>query len=166
MNLEEFVDIIGFEGLYKINKNGDIYSVKRNKILKQQIHKGYYFIKLNKNSKQTTYQMHRLIALYFIPNDNINKNCVDHINGDKTNNNISNLRWVRKIDNDRNHKTNYIGEYIRKDNGKTYYQAHYSIYIDDERISYKKKSQNHHEVEKWIEEMKIKYPNPYTAGRI
>ena len=164
--MDEFIDIIGYEGLYKINKNGNVLSYHSNKIIKQQINKGYYFIKLSKNRKQKTYEIHRLIALHFIPNDNENKNCVDHIDGISTNNNISNLRWVRKIDNDRNHKTNYINQNIRSDNGKITYRGHYSIYINDERISYSKQSQHRNVVEEWIEKMKKDYPNEYIAGRI
>jgi hypothetical protein len=166
MDLEEFVDIIGYEGIYKINKNGDIYSIKNKKIRKPKLHKGYYYISLSKNGKEKTCGIHRLIGIHFIPNDDINKKCVDHINGDSTNNNIENLRWVRKIDNDRNHKINDIYERIRKDTGKIYYQAHYSIYINDERKSYTKKNQNRNVVEEWVEEMKKEYPNEYTAGRI
>jgi len=166
--MDEFVDIIGYEGLYKINKNGDVYGVKNKKIRKNVLDNsiGYYTIGLNKNNKSTKHYIHRLIALYFIPNDDENKNYVDHIDGVITNNNINNLRWVRKIDNDRNRigNTNYICQYVK--DGKIYYEAGYPIYIDDKRIRKRKGSYDRNIVEKWLEEIKKEYPNQYTGGRI
>jgi hypothetical protein len=109
-----------------------------------------------------------LIALHFIPNNDETKNYVDHIDGNRTNNNIENLRWVRKIDNDRNRigNTNYICQYIEKKTGKIKYEGDYPIYIDDKRIRKRKTSYDRNIVEKWLEEMKKEYPNEYTGGRI
>jgi len=167
--MDEFIDIIDYEGLYKINKNGDVYGVKNKKIRKNHLDNsiGYYTIGLNKNNKSTKHYIHRLIALHFIPNDDENKNYVDHIDGVITNNNISNLRWVRKIDNDRNRigNVNYICQYIRK-NGKINYEANYPIYINDKRINKRKCSIYRHIVEEWLEKIKKEYPNQYTGGRI
>jgi len=168
MDLAEFIDVIGYESLYKINKNGEVYGVKRNNILKQKINiNGYYYIGLHKSNKLKFYKIHRLIGLHFIPNDDENKTQVDHIDGDRTNNNIENLRWVTSSNNMRNQisKTNYMYEYIKND-GTIRFQSVYPIYIDGKHIQKKKSSIHRNVVEEWIEQMKKEYPNEYIAGRI
>ena len=45
------------------------------------------------------YRVHRLVALAFIPNDDVTKDTVDHIDGNKTNNQVTNLQWLSRIDN-------------------------------------------------------------------
>ena len=56
---------------------------------------GYLQSKINKKN----YYLHRIIAKQFIPNDNPEKDQVDHINRIKTDNHISNLRWVNALEN-------------------------------------------------------------------
>lgn len=112
-----WVDIKGYEGLYKISSTGEIKSVDRyvkhgrhdndnlkfikGRILKQDENKkrfGYMQVNLWKNNKGKTFKVHRLVAEHFIPNPN-NHPQVNHIDGDKTNNNISNLEWVTDKEN-------------------------------------------------------------------
>jgi hypothetical protein len=165
--MDEFVDIIGYEGLYKINKNGDVYGVKNKKILKLFLNrKDYYVVSLWKNSKGKTLKIHRLIALHFIPNDDETKTQVDHIDGITTNNNIENLRWVTLIENARNVLRNNIYEFIRKESGTITYAGQYTIYINNKYIRKQKTSIYRNVVEKWVEQMKKEYPNEYIAGRI
>ena len=60
-------------------------------------HSGYYYITLNGRP----YQYHRILAKHFIPNpDNLQE--IDHVDRDKTNNAIENLRWISRSDNARN----------------------------------------------------------------
>lgn len=55
-------------------------------------------MKLSKENKRNYRRVHRLVALAFIPNpDNLSQ--VNHIDGDKTNNNIENLEWISNKDN-------------------------------------------------------------------
>ena len=54
--------------------------------------KGYLCVNLYKNSKVYKFQVHRLVAIYFVPNPN-NYPCVNHIDGVKLNNDIPNLEW-------------------------------------------------------------------------
>ena len=126
MDLEEFIDIKDYEGLYKINKKGDILIVKSNKIKKAQLDKdGYYRISLHKNNMYKRFFIHRLIALHFIPNPE-NLPLIDHKDRNKTNNNIENLRWATISDNSKNRNIKgCITEIIdkRQKNTHIYYQV-------------------------------------------
>ena len=69
MELEHFQDIDNFSN-YMINKNGDIYSKIRNKILKYKNSKGYNQITLRRDNKGYTKSIHRLLGIQFLPNPN------------------------------------------------------------------------------------------------
>ena len=79
---------------------------------------GYLFVGLNTNKKinrKINRKIHRLVAIHYIPNPE-NKREVDHIDRDKSNNDISNLRWVTSKENCMNRtpkrvqKNNRLGE--------------------------------------------------------
>lgn len=146
--MDIFEDIKNFEGHYQINKNGEIYSVKRKIIMKQQQDKDNYFrIKLSKNNKKQFPHIHRLLAIQFIPNPN-NYPLVDHIDKNKQNNKLNNLRWIDYSGNSRNieRKTKLglpTGVYISKKkyavnirkNGKLTYIGSYNT-IEEASKSY------------------------------
>lgn len=100
--IEEWKDIKGYEGLYKISNHGRIKSNKhynKNKILKPIIkNRRYQEISLTKNNKKKSVKIHRLVALHFILNPD-NKSQVNHKDGNKQNNHISNLEWVTASEN-------------------------------------------------------------------
>lgn len=90
---EIWKDVKGYEGRYLISNFGNVQSVKSGKLLKVHTsHKGYVIVLLYKNQKSHTNQLHRLIAQAFIPNPN-NLPQINHIDGNKQNNDISNLEW-------------------------------------------------------------------------
>ena len=61
---------------------------------------GYTIVELRKNGKRKLFRVHRLVAYTFIPNDDpINKTQVNHIDEDKTNNNVINLEWCTHREN-------------------------------------------------------------------
>ena len=104
MNSLEYKYINGYNNKYYITKEGKVYiSNYRNtgvdKEMKPRIISGYYALGLeipksnNKNRLQKIYKIHRLLAEYFIPNPD-NKPCVNHKDGNKLNNNLSNLEWA------------------------------------------------------------------------
>ena len=104
----EFVPLRNFQNDYEIlnsypftiRKKSNHYEVKE-----YIENNGYVRI----NLKGKTYCKHRLIALQFLPNDNpLNKNDVDHINQDKDDYHIENLRWVSHSKNCKN-RTSYKG---------------------------------------------------------
>lgn len=109
--MENFKNIKGYEGLYQISNIGTVKSISRiikrgnsqltvkESILKTWINKGgYVSVKLFKNSIGKSFRIHRLIAIAFIENTQ-NKDCINHIDGIKTNNIIENLEWVTKSEN-------------------------------------------------------------------
>jgi hypothetical protein len=92
--MEIWKDIEGYQGLYQVSNYGRIKSLRNNIFLKQiKTQTGYYGISLCNNGKQINIHTHRLVAEYFCLNDK-GKNCVNHIDGNKENNNSSNLEWV------------------------------------------------------------------------
>lgn len=100
---ETFVDINGYEGRYKIGNKGTVIGISRSKdnryknkqwVLKQyKDRNGYMYVTLQKDKKRQTIKVHRLVAEHFVENIN-NYPCVNHIDSNRKNNNVSNLEWV------------------------------------------------------------------------
>ena len=96
---ERIKDIEGFEGLYQITNHGRVWSIHCKRFLAfYREHKGYMTVSLSKNNKKHYVSLHRLIAKAFIPNLE-NKPQVNHINGIKLDNRISNLEWCTAREN-------------------------------------------------------------------
>jgi hypothetical protein len=98
---EIWKDVKGYKGRYKVSNYGRVKSCHENKciFLKNADNgKGYIRINLFKNSKSEYFSMQRLVALTFIPNP-YNKPCVNHIDNNPSNNNVSNLEWVTPKEN-------------------------------------------------------------------
>jgi len=152
MDLEEFIDIQGYEGLYKINRNGDIFSVLKNKILKTELSKdGYYRIGLSKDNKQKHFSIHRLLALHFIPNPE-NLTVIDHIDRNRSNNNIENLRWCTQSDNCKNKEIKgCIAEIPQK--YKTSFYIYYRVYVRGKYLkNFKSREDAEEFLNKYLEE--------------
>lgn len=101
--VEIWKDIEGYEGLYQISSFGSVKSFhkdKENGKLKwlNTHRKGYYFVSLSIHGKNTYPKIHRLVALTFINNPE-DKEQVNHIDGDKLNNNVNNLEWMTNQEN-------------------------------------------------------------------
>ena len=96
-------NVLGFPW-YWVNRKGEVLC-KRGKKLKLGIStKGYPQITFETKQVHKCIRIHRLVAQYFIYNDNPElKNQVNHIDGDKTNNNVNNLEWCTNQEN-HNHK--------------------------------------------------------------
>jgi hypothetical protein len=91
--------IQGYEGIYEISSEGDIKRVKTGRILKLCVStKGYASPQLYKNNRYEPVRTHRLVAVHFIPNPE-NKPFVNHIDGNKLNNSVTNLEWVTNAEN-------------------------------------------------------------------
>jgi len=86
-------DIKGYEGLYKVTEDGNIYNIKRKKFLKNVLSERYLIVLLYNKGKRKRYYVHRLVAQSYCSNE-YNKEHVNHIDLNKTNNHYSNLEWV------------------------------------------------------------------------
>ena len=90
--------IPGYEN-YKITENGVVYSNFTNDIKKPSNHRqGYFLIGLSKDKKEIKLLVHRLVALTYLENPNGYK-YVNHKDGNKRNNHVSNLEWVTSSQN-------------------------------------------------------------------
>ena len=102
-SLDRFEPIPGYEGLYWINQKGDIKTIIRKgshgdtrKVLRSNW--GYKYVSLTKDGKRRNFMLHRLIAATFIPNPD-HKPYINHKDGNKLNNHISNLEWCTSSEN-------------------------------------------------------------------
>ena len=123
--MEEYKEIKGWSN-YFINREGVVkrkWKTREPTALSKHLgNKGYYKLTLTHNNKSKNLLLHRLLAIAFIPNPD-NKLCVDHIDRNRTNNELSNLRWVTYRENNINKpRTNIIVEGMDEinQNGKTY----------------------------------------------
>lgn len=95
-------DVVGYEEIFSITEDGKVYSKRTNKFLVQGTTKtGYKVISSRvggRCGKAICLRVHRLVAEAFIPNPE-NKPHVNHKDGDKSNNCISNLEWVTEHEN-------------------------------------------------------------------
>lgn len=91
---------------YEVSNLGRVRNIKTKRILSKNIDKdGYFYVGLYQNKKKYCRHIHRMVALTFISNPD-NLPIVDHINQDKQDNKINNLRWVTHKGNARNSKLN------------------------------------------------------------
>lgn len=106
---EQWRFIPGYEGLYQVNVKGEIKSfyngnkgvsrTTEGHLLKHtKSSTGYYRVDLVKNGEKHSMKIHRAIALAFIPNPE-NKPYINHKDGNKLNNDISNLEWCTQKEN-------------------------------------------------------------------
>jgi hypothetical protein len=102
--VEEWKDIVGYEGLYKVSNFGRVKSSNYNhtgeeKVLKPVKHaNGYLYVDLWKNNKKKRFSVHRLVMQTFIENP-LNKPYINHIDCDRQNNCVDNLEWCTAEEN-------------------------------------------------------------------
>lgn len=95
-------DVPGYEELYQISEFGEVYSKITGDELKGWIDShGYRCVQFWKNGKEKNLKVHRLLANIFIDNPE-NKSYVDHINGNRVDNRLENLRHTTMSENNMN----------------------------------------------------------------
>lgn len=105
--MEVWKDIKGYEGAYQVSNLGNVKSLRRehpvnkccrDRILKPQTQRGYSRVMLWSGVDSRWESVHRLVAEAFLQNPE-NKQQVNHIDGNKRNNCVSNLEWVTPSEN-------------------------------------------------------------------
>lgn len=112
--MEHWKDIRGYEGTYQVSDAGRIKSIGRVKYCGKNVVNGAYYkekilkgnpgrfgylrVNLWKNNRCKMHKIHQIVAKHFIPNTN-NLSDINHKDGIKSNNAVSNLEWMNRSDN-------------------------------------------------------------------
>ena len=101
INIEQWRLIDGYDN-YEISSHGRVRNNKTNRIMKGNVNiYGYVDTCLSKDKKQKYYKVHRLVGFAFLEKKEKDTE-VDHIDRDRANNMVDNLRWTTKSTNERN----------------------------------------------------------------
>ena len=176
--MEEWKNVIGYEGLYEVSNKGNVRNVRRNTLLRFSNNQGYIQVWLYKNGIRTGLKVHRLVAQAFIPNpDNLPE--VNHKDENPINNSVNNLEWCdHKYNVNYGHRTeNAINTRVKNGyadpdfigfglNEKDYMKEYNRIYRENNReklIEYSKRYYQEHKKElyernkEWRENNREKY---------
>lgn len=127
--------IEGFNGRYTIDDTGNIYS-RGKKMKPYLINSGYLAIKLQNKGIRYHYLVHRLVAQYFLEGEGV----VDHIDGNRLNNNVTNLRYCSQKENLHYHGYAY-------NSGSNHYKSYFTEdKIKELRFLHEKKGMKEYEI--------------------
>lgn len=113
---EIWKDVVGYEDLYQVSNMG---KVKRNKriLLPYVGTDKYHYVSLSKHGKVNKFKIHRLVAKAFMENAE-NKPTVDHINRDRLDNRVENLRWATYSEQRSNQTSGEVSVYLIDKEGR------------------------------------------------
>ena len=101
---DNYVDFVykNIKPIYEINAYGSVRNKVSGKELKPELNKGYYRYTLRQEDNSYKHLLaHRMVAVTFISDKSETNLQVNHIDGNKLNNNVSNLEWVTASENSR-----------------------------------------------------------------
>ena len=107
---------------FTVHPNGDVTDEKGNKRNKYITKNGYVQVSIPVDGKFRKQLVHRLVAEKYIPNP-FNKPCVNHIDGNKENNDVKNLEWCSYSENEL-HSHNVLGKKVSKEHLKKIHEIH------------------------------------------
>lgn len=141
--LEEWKDIKGYEGLYRVSNLGRVYSITYDIIKTLYIHNGRYLkVQLSIKGIKKNRMVHRLVSEAFLPNPD-NKREINHKDLNPSNNHVNNLEWVTGKDN--------ISHYLNSDKYRNYLA-----------VSKKKKLVHAYQLEKFLKSIESETDPIYT----
>lgn len=150
-----FKEIPNYYSRYSINSEGVVLNNERNTIVKPMIStSGYHYVHLVKDRKKETKYIHRLVGEVFL--DNLeNYPQIDHIDGNKLNNSVDNLRWVTASQNSL--------AYGSKERAEARKKSVVATFIDGKEITFKSRK----EAAEYFQcsPSKIKYGYLYKKGK-
>lgn len=135
--MEEWRDIADYEGFYQVSNTGKVRSIEHHdrfgrlypqvELMPATGRNGYLMLHLKAGGHRKMVLIHRLVARAFIPNPK-DYTDVNHIDGDKTNNDVSNLEWCTHSYNQchayatgLNHGSRKLGVDVIRDDGVVYH---------------------------------------------
>lgn len=129
--MEIWNDVKDYAGHYLVSNTGKIKNAKSGRILKPRIDRyGYVYYGFLKDKIHKQMNIHRVVALSFLTNYT-DKKQVNHIDGNKLNNNLDNLEWVSYLENASHRSLNmkkssqYLGVTFNKNEQKWKSQINY-----------------------------------------
>lgn len=105
-SVEQWKPVHGYEGWYEVSSWGNVRRIrggrgsKKDCILKSQLRNKYPVVTLSRFGRRSIHYVHRLVAKAFLPNPD-SKPEVNHKDGNRTNNRVTNLEWVTCAENSR-----------------------------------------------------------------
>lgn len=127
---EKWRSVVGYEGIYEVSNIGGFRSLdrvhrhnygglmlKKGKTLKSRINNGYHAVTLVKDGVVTQTFLHRIVAKAFKKNPK-NKPCVNHKDGNKSNNKSTNLVWATYLENQRHADATGLRDIRGEKNGR------------------------------------------------
>lgn len=100
---EEWREVRGYDGRYLVSNLGRVFMTGkaggRCGLMSQQINDGYCLVHLCSSGGPSTKRVHRLVAEAFVPGRSFERNQVNHVNGNRSDNRSENLEWVTQSEN-------------------------------------------------------------------
>jgi len=116
--MAKIIAVYGYEGLYTISEEGDVFGRKGNKLKPFANRRGYYSVRLYREGVSKDDTIHRLVAKSFLGFQK--EMTVNHKDNNKKNNHISNLEWMSNADNLRHSFENGYRKNMGHKKGITY----------------------------------------------